>query len=428
MLAEVVDDISSTKKRLKIQIPEEAVSSEINSAFQHLNMNAKVAGFRPGKVPLSILEKRFGKDVKAQVIERLVPDYYMRALKEAELVPVADPEIESQIEINSGQPLDMTFTVEVRPKLENLDYEGIELKELPTEPTDEEIDKAFDSIRKERATLEPAEVAEPGGHVVIDYEAFDGEKLLENVSSKDYQFELESKDLPPEFARETLGKKAGDTYEFSVTYPKEHPGEDLAGKTVNFKVLLKDVKKQVLPDLDDALAKELGIDNLEKMRAKVVENIQNMKKYYTLELQKREASEKLLLRHDFELPESLLKREIEILIEETKSKQQSDKSLNKPLKSDEELRAMVEPDAIRNLKGQTLIELIGEKEKISVEEDDIKKRLLEISRDSGMQAEALVEYYRTNPGALEMIRSNIYETKVLEKVVSKATFVKEKGD
>ncbi len=425
MLAEVVDDISSTKKRLKIQIPEEAVSNEINSAFQHLNMNAKVAGFRPGKVPLSILERKFGKDVKAQVIERLVPDYYMRALKETELVPVADPEIESQIEINSGQPLDIAFTVEVRPKLENLDYEGIELKEFPTEPTDEEIDKAFDSIRKERATLEPAEIAEPGGYVVIDYEAFDGEKLLENVSSKDYQFELESKDLPPEFARETLGKKAGDTYEFSVTYPKEHPGEDLAGKTVIFKVLLKDVKKQVLPDLDDALAKELGIDNLEKMRTKVVENIQNMKKYYTLELQKREASEKLLLRHDFELPESLLKREIEILIEETKSKQQGDQS---PVKSDEELRAIVEPDAIRNLKGQTLIELIGEKEKISVEEDDIKKRLLEISRDSGMQPKALVEYYRTNPGALDMIRSNIYETKVLEKVVSKATFVKEKGD
>ncbi len=424
MLVEVLDDISLTKKRLKIQIPEEVISSEINSAFNHMNMNAKVAGFRPGKVPLSILERKFGKDIKAQVIERLLPDYYTRAFKEAELVPVANPEFESQIKINVGQPLEMTFTVEVRPKLENLDYEGIELKALPTEPTDEDIDKACESIRKERATLEPAETAESGGHVVIDYEAFDGEKLLENVSSKDYQFELESKDLPSEFARETLGKKTGDTYEFRVSYPKEHPGEEVAGKTITFKVLLKDVKKQVLPDLDDDLAKELGVESLEKMRTRVAENIQNMKKYYRLEIQKREASEKLLSMHDFELPASLLKREIELLMQETRGKQQD----KKDVKSDEELRAMVEPDAVRNLKGQTLIELIGEKEKISVEEDDIKKRLLEISRDSGMQIEALLEYYKTNPRELDMIRSNIYETKVLEKVVSKATFVNEKGD
>ncbi len=424
MLAEVVDDISSTKKRLKIQIPEETVSSEINSAFNHINMNAKVPGFRPGKVPLSILERKFGKDVKAQVIERLVPDYYSRALKEAELVPVADPEFESQIEINAGQPIDMTFTVEVRPKLENLDYEGIELTAIPTEPTDEDIDQACESIRKERATLEPAETAESGGHVVIDYEAFDGEKLLENVSSKDFQFDLESKDLPPEFARETLGKKAGDTYEFSVTYPEEHPGEDLAGKAINFKVVLKDVKKQVLPDLDDALAKELGIENLEKMRAKVGENIQNMKKYHALEIQKREVSGKLLSRHDFELPETLLKQEIEILMQETKGKQKGEE----PVKNDEELRAMVEPDAIRNVKGRTLIELIGEKEKISVGEDDMKRRLMEISRESGIQPSALLEYYKTDPRALEMIQLNIYETKVLEKVVSKAIFVKEKGN
>ncbi len=424
MLAEVVEDISSTKKRLRIQIPKETVSNEINSAFQHLNLNAKVPGFRPGKVPFSILNKKFGRDVKAKVIERLVPDYYMRALKEVELVPVADPEIESQIEINSGEPLEMIFTVEVRPKPEKLDYEGIEIKDFPTEPTDEEIDKACERIRKERATLEPAETAEPGGQVVIDYEAFDGDKLIENVSSKDYQFDLGSKDLPPEFAKETLGKKAGDVYEFIVTYPEDHPGEDLAGKTIKFKVVLKDVKKQVLPDLDDALAKELGFDNLEKMQAKITENIQNMKKYYALEIQKREVSEKLLSRHDFELPETMLKQEIEFLMKEARSKQQNESDV----KSDEELRAMVEPDAIRNIKGQTLIELIGEKEDITVEEDDMKKRLLEIARDSGMQLEALLEYYKTNPAALNIIRSNVYETKVLEKVVSKAIFVSEKGD
>jgi len=145
----VVEEISSTKKRLRIQVPEAVVSKEMGDLFRDLGMNARIAGFRPGKVPQKVLEKRFGKEVRAQVIEKLVPDYYERAVRDNNLYPVSHPEFETKFEIRPGEPLDMVLTVEVRPEVKALNYEGIALDSISVEPSEEEIDRAIQSIRRE---------------------------------------------------------------------------------------------------------------------------------------------------------------------------------------------------------------------------------------------------------------------------------------
>lgn len=418
-----VEDLSSTHKRLKIQIPENVISGELDAAYGQVSQNAKVPGFRPGRVPRNVLEKRFGSDVRAQVLDKLVPDYYGRALREAGLHPVMPPRFESEVRLTEGQPLELALTVEVRPKVEPLDYEKIELVEIPLDAHEDEVDKALASIRKERATLEPADVAEPDSHVVMDYDAYEGETLLEEVSDKDFQFDLDQEGLPAEFKKETVGKKAGDTYEFSVTYPEDHPGEKVAGKTMTFKVSLKEVKRRALPDLDDGLAKELGFDDLENLRKRVTENIRNMKDARAREFHRLKVSDILLENHEVDLPNGLLEREIEVRVEEARG-QQSEES-EPP--SDAELRDRVRPEAEKSLKGRILIELIGEKEGVKVEEEDLRMKLAEIATTSGIAADALVQYYSQNQEALENLRSGVYESKVLQQVVSKARFVKKES-
>jgi len=418
-----VEDLSSTHKRLKIQIPEQVIAGELEAAYGQVGREAKVPGFRPGRVPRNVLEKRFGSDVRAQVLDKLVPDYYGRALREAGLHPVLPPRFESEVRLTEGQPLDLALTVEVRPKVDPLVYEGVELEEIPLDAGEEEVDKALASIRKEKATLEPADVAKDDSHVVMDYDAYEGETLLEDVSDKDFQFDLDQEGLPEEFKKETVGKKAGDTYAFSVTYAADHPGDKVAGKTVTFKVSLKEIKQRVYPELDDDLARELGFDDLEGLRTRVIENIRNMKEARAREVHRMKVSELLLEKHEFDLPEGLLEREIEIRVEEARARG-SEESEAPP---DAELREQVRPDAEKSLKGRILIELIGEKEGVKVEEEDLKMKLAEIATTSGIAADALVQYYSQNHEALDNLRNGVYESKVLQHVVSRARFVKKES-
>ena len=138
-----VTDISATKKRLTIHVPQEVVSSEVNAAFSEVNRTVKVPGFRPGKVPRSVLEKRFGKEVRAQVLEKLFPEAYGKALRENDLHPVTTPVFESALDLNPEHPLDVTMTVEVRPKVSDLKYEELEIEDVPKDPTEEEISRAL---------------------------------------------------------------------------------------------------------------------------------------------------------------------------------------------------------------------------------------------------------------------------------------------
>jgi len=414
-----VEDLSSTRKRLKIRIPENVITSELDARFRELNRTAKVPGFRPGRVPRNVLEKRYGRDVRAEILDRLVPDYYGRALREAGLHPVAMPKFESPVKLDGAGPVDMTLTVEVRPKVEPLVYEGLELERIPTEPREDELDKALESIRREKATLEPSETAEEGGRVVVDYDAFEGEERIEEISGRDFEFDLAPGDLPEAFVKETVGKKSGDRYEFTVDYPADHPGEKVAGKTVRFEVSLKETKRRVLPEADDALAAELGFGDLGKLKERIRENIEGMKKARAAERYRFAASERLLEKHDFDLPEELLEREIALRMEEARSALPEGETAP----PDEALRKQVLPEARKSLKGQILVELIGEREGITVEEDDIKRKLAEISTTAGIAPEALVQYYSQNREALERLRNNIFETKTLDRVVSKATFI-----
>ena len=223
-LSITVEDITSTKKRLKIEIPADIIKKEYSTSVSDMRQRAKIPGFRPGHAPVSIIEKRFGSDIKNDILDRLIPDYYSKALKDSNLVPVTLPRFEGELDFRKDEPLSLALTVEVRPQIGELNYTGLRVDEVEISVEDKDIEDTLKGLQDERALFDV--VDRPVGKsdlIVIDYVKFDptGEKELS--SAKDQVMNLGNNMAPPGILDEIVGKKKGDVVD--ITLPSFEGGE-----------------------------------------------------------------------------------------------------------------------------------------------------------------------------------------------------------
>jgi trigger factor len=417
MLQEV-ESISPTTRRLKINIPSDVIKSETDNAYNKIRATTKIPGFRPGKAPQAILEKKFGKNVEAEVIEKIVPEYYFKAIQEAKLEPVNYPNIENKLELVSGQPLSFTLTIEVKPEIEDLKYEGIVLKEKTITVEDDEIEKTIKLMQESKALYSVTEEAlKEDDMAIINTDAYIGDKLHEELSYKDYPLLLSPEAMPKEIIDALIGKKKGEAAEVRINFEDNHPNNTLAGKEVLFKVQITEAKKKNIPPLDDAFAKDANCSNLEELKNKIRENLVNMKKSQTNLEYKKEILNDLIKRHSFDVPDSMVQGEIESII--YKAKQDAERK-NEAIKSDEELRRDFEVTARDNVKSVILLEAIGKKEKIEATEDDVKKAIVETAARNNLKPEEVTKLYAAREGSMDALRSRLFADKVLEFILEKA--------
>jgi trigger factor len=417
-MLKTVEDVSATKKRLKIEIPQEAIEKEISSAFRRLRAKVKLPGFRPGKAPMDLLEKRFGKEVETEAMEKLLPEYYNSALKEAELRPVAGPVLEEAPDFRRDAPLSMTFLVEVTPKIEDLKYEGIKVKDIPVSVEDSDVEDTLKRLQEQKAVYEPSDgpVAE-GDVVTMDYEIKE-----EGKSYTDQAFKVGSDLMPKEFSDRFVGLNKGEEAEFEVSFPEDFKARDMAGKTYNFKVSLKDVKKGKLPAIDDDLAKDVGFDDLAALSKHIREHILHSKTETVKRILKAEIMKQLVESHGFEPPESLVQDELGRLIEEEAAKGRTD--------SKEVLMQELAPAAERHTKASLLLQAVGEKEGVEVAEADVRAKVKSLSEQMSLSEENVMKYFITRDGSLDGLRHSIFEEKVLDLLLERAEIEKsdmEKG-
>lgn len=418
MMLKTLEDISTTKKRLKIEIPSEAIEGEIQSGLKGVQKRAKIPGFRPGKAPISIIEKRFGKDVEGDVMERLVPEYYANALKEANIKPVGRPELEEKLELKRNAPLEMTLTVEIRPDVKDLKYEGVKVKEIPVEVGDEEVEDALRDIQQKRTVYEPTEDAAVHDYlVVMDYETSEDGK--EYNEFKDHTFKVGYGAMPETFSKEIEGMKKGDKKEFKVAFPEDFPTPDVAGKEVSFRVSVKEVKKPVLPEVDDEFAKDLGLDDLAALKGHVKEQISKSKEASAKKMQKAEVVSKILADHPFDAPESMVEAELERLVARAKQDGRQDEK-------DEALREEFRSAALSHVRATIVLDIIGEKEDVQVTEEEAKQRVEAMAAQIGMTPENIMKYYIARDGSLDGLRNEVFEEKVLDILLERADI--SKGD
>jgi trigger factor len=409
-----VEDISATKKRLSIEIPSDAIENQIKTSLDLLRRKTKIPGFRPGKAPVALLEKRYGKDVEAEAMEKLIPSFYSEALKEADITPVTQPAIEGGVDFKRNTPLSLTVTVEVRPKLETLSYEGIEVKEVPVTVSDEDVEKTLERLREDRASYEPsAEPVADGDLLVLDYTAGDGGEPVE-----DYVFKMGSPAMPEAFSAGLLGAKKSEPVTFEMEFPGDFPVEGLAGAKGNITATVKEAKKVNLPALDDEFAKDLDFDNIEELRKHIREKLEESQQKSIANMMKAEILKKILESHEFEAPASLVDGELSHLVAGARAQGRKDEP-------EDELKEEFRPDAERNIKASLLLQMIGEKEGLDVTEDDLKEKLVSLSGQFGLSPENVMKFYISRDGSLEGLRNSVFEDKVLDLLLERAEIQKE---
>jgi trigger factor len=414
-----VEEISTTKKRLMIEIPTDAIEKEIRDAFEKLRRKSTIPGFRTGKAPMELIEKKFGKEVEQDVLERVIPRGYVDALKEANLTPVGNPVLEEKGDFKRHQPFSMTLTVEVMPKIENLRYENIKVKDIPVTVSEPDVESVLRRQQEEKATYEPSD--EPVGMndlVVLDYTERD-----EGIEAKDQVFKVGGNMFPEEFSRNLVGKRKGEEFVTEITFPDGHPSPKIAGKKVAMNVAVKDIKKIHLPAIDDELARDIGFENLEGMKKRIGEEIEKAKRNEVAKIQKGEILKKLIESYEFDVPESLVENEAAMLASTVMANKGQEETNEKDLDA---LKQEMRSNAVRNVKASVLIETIGKAQGVSVSEDELKNSILSISQRLSVSPENIMKFYVSRDGSLEGLKNSIFEDKVLDLVLSKA--VVEKGE
>ncbi|MCK5287137.1 MAG: trigger factor [Thermodesulfovibrionia bacterium] len=418
MLQEV-EEITPTIRKLKVDIPSSVIEAEIARAYNELRVTATIPGFRAGKAPLALLEKKFGKEIEDKVLGKVVPEFYVKAVEEAHISPVTYPDIEGHLKITKNKPLSFTATVEIKPEVKNLNYEGITVNRKDFSVEDEEIQTALKTLQENKAILKVSEELplKEGDMAIIDCDAFIDEKEIKELSSKEYPFIVGSQGLPKEFSDALSGKKKGENIEITINFETTHPNKTIAGKKVFFTVLIKEIKEKVLPALDDEFAKGFQCSNVEELKKKIYEKIYNGKKKQTENEYKKQLIDHLISSHTFEVPSSMVKKELEFLISEAK---QNAASKGEPIRSDEELSKELERKAYRNVNGMVILDAIGKKEKIETGEEDVKKAIDEIAAENEIKPEDVKKLFIMKDGSLDGFKNRLYTDKVLDFVLSKA--------
>jgi len=426
-----VTELGPVKRALKIEVPEEEVRREFERAYAELNRQVQIPGFRPGKAPLALLEKRYAKAVEEDVIRRLVPDYYDRAIRQAGIVPVLVevPPLE-RVKIKKNAPLSFTATVEIKPKIELRDYRPpnpISLKPDKRTVTDEQVDQVLDKLREQHAPLgaAPAGTALADGlYAVLEVEGFLDLAPLEGTKKEGQLHKVGSKIpiLGVEVDEHLIGKKEGEFVEIPQPYPTTHPDPRLAGKTVVFRVKVSGIKQKQLPLLDDEFAKDCGpYTSLTELKDKVRAEMERALKQDIEEAYKDQILKRLADTHHFEIPETLLERELMAMIRQTLESRRRQKpgsaGFQDPVMRQEEVKRLKEeflPESKRRVKIGLILEAVAEKEGLTVDEEDVEAEIAKLASALKMSHDEIRRLVDAGEDSREELRARILADKALD--------------
>ena len=427
-----VTELGPMKRVLKIEVPADEVTQRLARAYVELNRQVNIPGFRPGKAPLALLEKRYAKTVEEDVIRSLVPDFYDKAVRQAGIVPfhVEIPPLD-RVKIKKDEPFTFTATVEIKPNIELRDYKApspISLKPDKRTVTDDQLDRGLEVLREQQARLEAA----PAGRTIVDgdYIVLDVQGTLDGAplegTKKEGQLHKvgsHASVLGLEIDSHVGGKKEGDVLEVSQPYPASHPDPRVAGKTVVFTLTVKSVKEKKLPALDDEFAKDCGpYNSLQEIKDKLRDGMEQALKREIEDTYKDAIIKRLVETHHFDLPDTLVERELEAIIRQHVQQQRKGGAQESPGTEDlTNLRQEHRNEAARRVKLSLVLEAIAEKEGLTVTQDDFNAEIMRLASELKMPAADLVKMIKAGgQDSLDELRTRILVDKALDFVYRNA--------
>jgi trigger factor len=408
-----------TKREISVEIPAEEVTRETETLIAKYQKVARLPGFRAGHVPATIIRQRFKEDLKSDVVEALVPRYFRKEAEKLGMIPVSQPRV-TDLHIHEGEPLRFKASFEVLPEIKVEGYKELRADHPEIVVKDEEVEDALNNVREQHATfnsIEGRSLADGDfAQASMNGRPKDTDDKTQPVHMDEVLIEIGGKNTVPEFSANLRGANAGDEKEFEVVYPEDANDKRLAGKTFVYTVKIQAIKQKNLPDLNDAFAKELGeFETLDAVRKQIRENMEHERKHEA----EREAKDKLVAelvkRNEFEVPEALVDRQIDLRLERglralaaQGMKMEDMKKMDLP-----RLRAGQRDQAVQDVKSSLLLDRIAELEKIEVGEDEINHELDALARQSKQSPET-VRARLTQDGGLDRIRNRIRSEKTLD--------------
>jgi len=368
-----LQDLSATRKRLEVEVPPERVGKVLEVVLREIRKRANIKGFRKGKAPLELVKTLYKDQVENATIERLLRETLNEVLEKEKIEALTVPKVEAG-PLEENKAFTYWALIDVRPPVSLQEYKGLKLELKKFKPIDEEtVSEHIKFMQQQVAQLrvvEDRKQVKRGDWVLVDFEIRMDEKLVPGGKVENHLFEVGSGTMIPGFEEAIEGMRVGETKEFSLLMPPDHPREDLAGKEVVFRVTLKEIRQKVLPPVDDNFAKDLGFENLEDLKNKVKEELERRQKEAEKALLRQKLLEALLEKNPLEVPQSLVERRALELLQRIEERVPS---LSEERRQEAYLDCL--KIAERELKTLYLVEEIAKTEGINVGEEEIDEYL-----------------------------------------------------
>ncbi|MBU1169202.1 MAG: trigger factor [Proteobacteria bacterium] len=417
-----IEDVNTVKKILHIEVPEEKVVSDVDAAYNKLKKTAKVNGFRTGKAPRAVLERKFKSDVHADVVSHLVQTTLFEAIQENKLKYIGEPVVDMP-DFDPKSAYKFSATLELMPELGPIDFSGIQIKKTMYEPSENEVDAQLEMIRKnlaKRVALDEVRAAQQNDYVLIDYEGlkdgqpFDATPKVENTSHK-----IGSAVFSNDFDDQLVGMQPGEVKVFDVVYADTYVNKALAGNTLSFTVKLNAIQHEVLPELDDEFAKRVGdFETLDALRDAIMDNLKSgYDKRMEQELNEQ-VHTNLIEKVSFEVPDLMVQYELaSIIAEAEKAFMMNGISLEQIGKTREDLEKEYGGLAEKQVRRHLILGALIKQEKIDLTDEEMEAGFEETAKAIHQPVEGIRAFYKSNPDKIEYFKHTLLEKKALKLII-----------
>lgn len=417
-----VENLNSVKKILHIEIPEDVVANELDLAYKNLKKTAKIKGYRPGKAPRSVLERLFKKSVHSDVSSKLLQDSLVDVVGKKDLKIVGVPQIDPP-ELDAKGPYKYDATIEVTPEIGDIDFKGLNFKKTAYKISDEEINTQLKMLQKNLAQLKTVEEnrsLKEGDFVLIDYEGFkNGKPFDETQKTENFTFEIGKGKIAKEFDEQLIGMKKGDTKEINIHFPEDYFNKNLANIDILFQVKLNEIREEVLPEINDEFAKELGnYKTLNKLKGVITDNLKQGYDKRTEQELNEQIFSALIAKKDFEVPDAMTEYELDSIVSEVeRSFAYSNKSIEQMGLTKEGIKEKYRDTAVKQVKRHLILNRLIDQEKLTLADEDLEEGLKNMSKTFGKPVDEIKDFYNKNNDKLDLFKNTLLEKQIINLII-----------
>tara|TARA_B100001175_G_scaffold34786_1_gene25322 strand:- start:48 stop:1400 length:1353 start_codon:yes stop_codon:yes gene_type:complete len=428
-----IEEVDSCNKKIKFVIPYSNYKKEVDKYYQKLGREVKVPGFRKGKVPASLLEKQFGPDVKKEVLSNLISNELNKAIAEKDLRAIGQPHL---LEVNAeeGTDISVSASVEVLPSIDIKDYSSIEMEMKIPRITDGEVDQTIEAFRQRKAkTVEIIDRSVQEKDLIkIDFTSMLGDKPFEGGAVKDQIIQVGGGQLIEGLDKGMIGMEIGDNRDIKVQVPEDYHNKEIAGKEVDFNIILKGIQVQELPKLNDEFARELDnekkYENLEDMKAKIRIELEDYERKEALKATKKKFAERLTEQNPVDLPEGLIKEQVKFMSDQANKKQEKEAKHDHGHDHDHHHDEEVTPEliskykepAVKALQEELILDQLSRNLELEVTPEELEQELQNMAQllGAGGNLQQMKKEWEKN-GVLARLHSRMKRDKTLNSALEK---------